>query len=579
MTMRGSLWQWFFVVCAATHLWSVTSPMTLRAQSFSPGAVVRDGQSEHEVPSVLKRRSAATETPERTGAGLETSRRVATVPDELPSGAFADPSVLGSEATARSALRSVPARSVPAAPGSAERVALRAETPAIRVDVAGPAAVVLGKPTRIEVTASNDGTQPARDLTITLGLPAGVELGRVTAAAGRAQAAVEGGINWQLAALGPDERAVLELEVIPRQDSPISVTVDWVVRGTAATTLRVVRPALQLAIQGPEEILYGTRQTYLITVTNPGTGPAENVVLDVSSDGAGQSKNLGTIPPGGQHQVRMELVARDAGQLEIRAVASAEGLRQEAVHRVTVRRPELAVSVQGPGFAYAGASGSYRVQIANVGTATATDVDVTIKLPAGAKYTGGIQGAEESAGRLHWRLRDLAAQDQRTYVFEVRFEKPADTQCEVLAALPGEVASTATCPTRVEAVADLKLEVIDPQGPQAVGRDALYEIRIKNRGSKAASNVQVLGQFAHGIEPQRADGAPAEVLPGQVVFAPIATIEPGQTVTLKIVARAESPGNHRFRATLRARDPEVELIAEDVTAYFGGPVSAGGSGK
>ena len=38
--------------------------------------------------------------------------------------------------------------------------------------------------------------------------------------------------------------------------------------------------------------------------------------------------------------------------------------------------------------------------------------------------------------------------------------------------------------TTVEAIADLKLVINDPQGPVQIGTDMVYEIQVLNRGSK-----------------------------------------------------------------------------------------------
>jgi hypothetical protein len=45
---------------------------------------------------------------------------------------------------------------------------------------------------------------------------------------------------------------------------------------------------------------------------------------------------------------------------------------------------------------------------------------------------------------------------------------------------------------------------------------------------------------------------------------------------LKIVARADKSGNHRFRAVLKCDDPETELVAEDTTQFFGDGSRAAG---
>ena len=132
----------------------------------------------------------------------------------------------------------------------------------------------------------------------------------------------------------------------------------------------------------------------------------------------------------------------------------------------------------------------------------------------------------------------------------------------------GGLEKSASFTTHVKALADLKLTVSDPRGPTALGVDAIYEVHIVNQGTKAAERIKIVAQFSEGVEPIQADGGAADIIPGQVLFHPIARIEPGDEVVLRIIARADKAGNHRFRAELTAGDPDTRLIAEESTYYF-----------
>jgi uncharacterized repeat protein (TIGR01451 family) len=476
----------------------------------------------------------------------------------------------------------------PAAPPSAvvppagSGLRLVGASPNLRVEAAGPDAVTVGKPAAYRLTLTNDGPEAARDVVVNVSLPPWVASDQMSASAGDAAKAAAGSVVWTLPALPVNARAHLDLRLTTLEDRSFALNIDWSVRPAAlSASIQVQKPALAVQITGPDDILFGARQIYTITISNPGTGPAENVNLDVATGGGGQAKQLGTIAPGGQEQVRMELIAREAGPLEIKATATGEGVRHESLKSILVRRAELAMEVTGPGLKFAGTTGSYEIRVLNRGNAPATNVAMAFRVPAGARFVGGIPGASENAGQVTWQLAALPPNAEKVFSIELAFEKAGVMQCEALASGEGDASASARCETRVEALADLKMTVNDPQGPKAVGDEVTYEIRVTNRGSKAATGVQVLGQFADGIEPVRAEGSPAEVVPGQVVFREIARIEAGQTVALTITARAEKAGNHRFRAVVKCPDPETELIAEDMTRFFGeaARTATGGSGN
>ena len=127
--------------------------------------------------------------------------------------------------------------------------------------------------------------------------------------------------------------------------------------------------------------------------------------------------------------------------------------------------------------------------------------------------------------------------------------------------------------TLVESLADLKLEVHDPPGPIATGDDAVYEVVVRNRGSKAAENVDLVMFFSSGLEATSVQGGPHEIGPGQVVLKTIPTLPPGSEKTYKIHARADRGGNHVFRAEVVCAPLEIKLTSEQSTRFYGDDAS------
>ena len=54
-------------------------------------------------------------------------------------------------------------------------------------------------------------------------------------------------------------------------------------------------------------------------------------------------------------------------------------------------------------------------------------------------------------------------------------------------------------------MADLRLDVKDPEGPMPIGEETAYELHVRNRGTKAAEDVEVVAYFSAGMEPVSAD--------------------------------------------------------------------------
>lgn len=445
--------------------------------------------------------------------------------------------------------------------------------PLLQVETVGPEAILLGKTAEYTITVTNHGQAPADNVFVRIGLPAWVEISNTSATSGTAQSqgeeTKERKLVWTLDRVESQSEQTLSLVVSPNENRKFNLMVDWTVRPiTSVAEIEVQEPQLKMAVFGPKNVLYGESAVYTIQLTNPGTGTADDVGLDFSYGTRRlEKKVIGTLGPGEQSEINVELTPEQAGALTVAAIATANGgLRAEAQQDVLVRRAELDVRVIGSSLKYAGGVASYRITVKNSGNATANGVVASILLPAGAKL---LTGSTDEAGRVLQDVGALTPGAERLITLQCQLTVPGDNRVQALVSSEGGLEASRAFVTRVDALADLKLSVSDPRGPTAVGDEAIYEVTIVNRGTKAAEKITIVGQFSEGIEPVEADGGAAELVPGQVLFHPIPRIEPGDEITLKIVARADQAGNHRFRAQLNCSDPDTRLIAEETTFFFG----------
>ncbi len=110
--------------------------------------------------------------------------------------------------------------------------------------------------------------------------------------------------------------------------------------------------------------------------------------------------------------------------------------------------------------------------------------------------------------------------------------------------------------------------MVDPVAPAPVSENVTYELVIHNRGARPAREVTVIAQFSDGIEPVAFTGETAQLVPGQVLFEPIAEIGAGEKVTLTISAIASVSGMHRFRAEVQCDNGETQLVQEESTRFL-----------
>jgi len=218
---------------------------------------------------------------------------------------------------------------------------------------------------------------------------------------------------------------------------------------------------------------------------------------------------------------------------------------------------------------YQNSEATYHLFITNTGKAICQSMEAELRLPTGTKYISGIQQATMQADRLSWKIDSMQPGAVREYDVNIQLDRTGDMlfgfNCVGFAA--GQ--TSVSIETRVEAIADLVLSISDPAAPAPVNADVVYEMTIMNRGSKAAEDVRIVAQFSEGIEPIKIEGQAGEVLTGQAMFSPISRIEPGSTVRLKVTAKANRLGDHRFRAEVR--HGETSLVAEEATMFMSAP--------
>ena len=458
-------------------------------------------------------------------------------------------------------------------PKSYDDAVVASELPGIRVVTHGPKQIMIRQTHQFEIRVENRGSIDAEGVMVRAMIPDWAEI--------RGQNATRGSISQQ-PTKPQEKRLVWTIDQLPAgsteqmfvrlradRSGTHGLDVDWtLVPQKSVTQVLVQEPKLKLTIEGPEEVVFGKSQSYRVRVLNPGDGLAPNVVFTLSPNSpTPQTQRIGDIPPGKEAQFEVELTAQDHGDLKIDGLASGDlELRAEASKTIRVSAAKLEATLSGPEMKYQDSIANYQLNVQNLGTATSEKIRASLQLPPGVKYTSGIEQAVQRGNVLQWEIGKLPPSASRSYQFVCKMtstgEQTIEFDCEGTAAGKATVGIS----TNVEAIADLVMSIQDPAAPAPVGSDVAYEITIKNRGSKAATDVRAVAQFSHGIEPRRVEGHSGEILTGQVLFDPIARLAPGEQVRLKVIANADRAGHHRFRSEIRSGD--TVLVSEEATHYM-----------
>jgi uncharacterized repeat protein (TIGR01451 family) len=462
------------------------------------------------------------------------------------------------------------------------------QTPVITTDIRGPRQILVGREATFRVRLENKGSIAAEGIVASVRIPSWADVIDTDASAGTVQptqSGTAGVLEWQLVRLDTRSAATLDVRLVPRNSRPLELGVSYTVSPVGSrAVVEVQEPKLGIHVSGPDDVLYGKPQVFRLTITNPGTGVAEDVKIDLLPPGGGDAAvsthPLGDLAAGSSKTVEVELTAREAGKLAVKAHATAEGgLSADADKEIFCRKPELQIDWRGPDQKYAGTQATYYFRVRNPGTAPAEDVTVRVSLPEGAEYAGASEGQTLDAQRreVSWRVGTLGPGDDYYMELKCLVQTPGANQLKLFAATAnGDLTDSKLAETNVVALADLKLEVSDPSGPVAVGEEAIYEIRVKNRGTSAAKEINIVALFSAGIEPDQVEG-PHSVADGRVTFRTIDELAAGREVNFRIRAHALQAGTHVFRAEVLCRDSEIKLAAEETTRFYADDLPADSS--
>jgi uncharacterized repeat protein (TIGR01451 family) len=476
------------------------------------------------------------------------------------------------------------ATAAPAVDRSAENFAPSAlmshQSPILSVETFGPRKMIVGKEAAYELALRNTGSVAADELLVLVDLPAWAEVQRVEASVGTAQSVAGAGpqrqLQWKIGRLEAKGQQRLTLKIVPRENRPLDLAVRWDYKQTASqVVIEVQEPKLAIHVEGPREVLYGKKELYKIKVSNSGSGDAENVVIRLLPLGTGDNgvatHNFGTIAAGEEKAIEVELTARQSGLLTMKVEAlAASGARAEAAEPVLVRRAALTLHVEAPKLQYVGSTAVYRMRISNPGNAPANNLVLTAGIPAGMKLLSSSEGGQpkDDGAAVSWKLDSLGATVEKVFEIKCAFKQEGPSRLNIAATAEDDLSVATDAVTRVEAIANLAMEVTNPTGPIPVGEETQYEVRVSNRGTKSAEQIEIAALFSQGIEPTAAEGGPHKLAPGQVTFDTVPSLAAGQELRLKITAKAQAAGSHIFRAEVRCLPLATRLVREETTYFY-----------
>ncbi|MFT7643065.1 MAG: putative repeat protein (TIGR01451 family), partial [Pirellulaceae bacterium] len=449
------------------------------------------------------------------------------------------------------------------------------QSPQVVLEKRAPEEIQVNVPATFEIVVRNVGAIDANEVTVVDEVPDGTQFSEASPAAQQ----IGGSVTWQLGTLKPGDERVLSMVVIPVREGEVGsvARVQFQAQATSRTTC--TKPMLKVTQTGPQSVLAGEYVTFTITVSNPGTGAAYDVVLeeDVPAGlshqaGSELQHSLGTLPPGSTRELQLTLKAEKAGMIanEIRVRGKGKIIARDAL-KLEVVAPELQLTLDGPSRRYLNREATYTFSVYNPGTAPAKDVELISYLPKGFEFKEADKQGHYDPRKhaVYWSLTQLPP-DQKGLVsltvvpvetgsHKVRAESRA--QQNLSAAYEHEV--------EVSALAELKLTIADSADPIELGKDTVYEIRVTNTGSKEAVNVRLAVTLPVGLRPIGADGPTREQIDGQnVSFQGLTRLDTNSSTVFRVQAQGVSAGDQTIKVQVVCDDSQAPTVYEEVTRVY-----------
>jgi uncharacterized repeat protein (TIGR01451 family) len=320
----------------------------------------------------------------------------------------------------------------------------------------------------------------------------------------------------------------------------------------------VVEPELRLAKHAPAEVMICDPISMNLVVANTGTGVAQNVVV-IDNLPEGLTVNgerslrfeVGDLAAGQRREFEFTAKAERTGRFPNQASATAEGLSVDSNRTVTmVTQPVLEITKDGPAEDYINTRFDHRIVVRNIGDAVARNTVVTDQVPYGTQFESATDNGQNAGGVVTWNMGDLAPGDSRSVTVTLRGLEKGIIRNVARATAYCAAEVTAAHRTILYGVGAILLEAVDLEDPVKVGQDTTYVIRVTNQGSSTETNIQ-LDAVLEKMSFLDAEGPTQARHENRAIrFAPLPALEPKQSATWKIRAKAEAIGDVRFFVSL-----------------------------
>jgi uncharacterized repeat protein (TIGR01451 family) len=447
-------------------------------------------------------------------------------------------------------------------------------TPSVSIETIAPDSVSFDRPLTYEIVVKNTGPVAVAQVRVDEEIGQGAKF---------ISAEPAGDFNsdkavWMIGSLSVGEEKHIKVTVKPG-DSDLCTKPRVSFAGGTAMNVRVTRPSLVVTAHASEIVQVGDDMPIEIQVTNNGTGDAARIVLKaVLSEGLvhGEGKDiqalLKKLAPGESEKVTLRVQAGSPGLHTCSLLATTEGApAATSLAKFDIRQPKLTVAVTGPTKCMVRAEPTFTLEVANPGNSATEPVQVAIAFAEGLDFVSASDGGafDPTNRSVIWNLPPAPAGTKKNLSVKVKSTMPGQMSVRTVAKAGVKLVARAEAAIHAEGVPAISFDVVDAENPVEVGKETIYEIRLKNTGTMDCTNLRLSAALSIGLEPTQFLSSVAQKIVGQtMVFDPIVKLPVKGEMVIMVKARGKVPGDHRFKVQLSCDQLPQPVVKEQSTSFY-----------
>ena len=451
-------------------------------------------------------------------------------------------------------------------------------TPQVAIEKRGPAQLRSNEPLQFSIIVRNVGSTPASQVRVEDEIPAGT---RITFADPQPVLQNDRAV-WVIPSLAPGAEKQLKIELQAQGGGEFAGQTSVFVSTSMGLKTKVAQEIISLVVNTPVQVPVGFPVVLEVKVTNHGKQALTGLVLHgrlpsgvTHPAGKEIEADVGDLGAGATKTYKMPISAAQPGKhtvdVKITTQGGIEATGQGSVQVTQAAGAGLSINQVPTAKLYLEKESELRIEVTNNQPTSIKNLAVLDSLPDGVEFiSASDRGLYRPDTRTaHWLIDHMGPGEVRTLALRVQAKAPGRFKNDVIARTESRQEIQSSAAVQVQGMSELVLTVSDREKTIEVGKPAIYEILVTNRGSAAATGVQLQATLPEGMAPSQMKGPTAFRVDGQqVVFSALPKLQPQGQALYYVIAMAQAPGDRRFRAQIVSDQDTTPIVREERTVVY-----------